>query len=107
MSIKPLIFCLGILPAVALADDFYISSQAGNHLSLFNSKTDEITKAVEVTSGPVMVAVDKSNDVIYLSHPEQGKLSVIDLNSFELINEIKTGGQPFAMILDSQKSQLL
>ncbi|HBX61156.1 MAG TPA: YncE family protein, partial [Methylophaga sp.] len=38
MFIKPIIFCLGIFPAVALADDFYISSQSGNHLSLFDSK---------------------------------------------------------------------
>src|SRR5690606_12794925 len=95
-----------LFPSIIMANDFYITSQAGNQLSVFDSENRDIKSSFDVSAGPVMLVIDKSDNAIYVSHPEQGKISVIDLNSHELINEIKTGGQPFSMVLDEQKPQM-
>ena len=85
-----------LLVAMPLAAQHaYISSQAANKITVLDIDTQKITATVEVTTGPVGVSLDNKRHELFVTHPEQGVVTMIDTRDNKKLAEINTGGQPF------------
>ena len=83
----------------------YLSNSDSNTVSIIDGKKNNIEKNITVGNRPIDIEVDSTNNILYVTHPQDGNISVIDLNNNKT-NTIETKGSPFFIALNSNSSKL-
>lgn len=85
-----------IAPAHAgRADTVLIVSQAGATLSAIDSKTDQVVGTMPLHKGPATIVAQAST--AYVTHPDAGMISVIDLEEWLVRGTFRVPGSPFGI----------
>lgn len=74
-----------------------IPYQAEDQVAIMDVDTKEVLALLEVPKAPVGVSITEDNHYAYITHPEAGLISEIDLEKKVLNKSIKVGGQPFGV----------
>jgi YVTN family beta-propeller protein len=91
--------------------DIYLSNRDSDTLTILNGKTNKFDRNIQVGNEPVDIEVDPNKNILYVTHPSDGKISVFNLKKIDLkkdkpINIIHTRLSPLYIALNSIDSKL-
>ena len=91
--------------------DIYLSNRDSDTLTILNGKTNKFDRNIGIGNEPVDIEADPNKNILYVTHPDDGKISVINLKKIDLkkdqpINIIQTGLSPLYIALNSIDSKL-
>ncbi|WP_259053540.1 YncE family protein [Methylohalomonas lacus] len=82
------------------ADELYVINQAAATVIVIDERTGERQETIAVPPGPVGLAFSGDGSRAYVTHPEQGQVSVIDTAQRQVLRSIDVGGMPFGIAVD-------
>ena len=100
-----------ILTVNSANGDIYLSNRDSDTLTILNGKTNQKDRDIRIGNEPADIEVDPNKNILYVTHPSDGKISVINLKKINLkedkpANIIQTGLSPLFIALNSDNSKL-
>src|SRR5690606_27123466 len=93
-------FCLAsAVGAKDVSKEVYVVSQDGNSVNIVNVETNEVTSRIAVGDKPVYIAISRNGGLAYVTHPDGGKISKLDLQAKRVQATYDFPGEPFAAVL--------
>ncbi|HSW38643.1 MAG TPA: hypothetical protein VLL97_04040, partial [Acidobacteriota bacterium] len=80
----------------------YATSFATNELLEIDLRKKAVTRRVVVGSSPLGLALDKQETIVMVACRDSGTVAVVDLGSFQVIADIRIGGRPNSVMIDSR-----
>lgn len=99
-------FFLGLFCHLALADTAVITNQLAGTVTLHHAESGELLKRLPMDGKPVGVSIDQQRGLAYISRPERGLVSVLDLQTREQVADILLKGGAVAIALDASGKRL-
>jgi len=98
-AILLLLAALALSPAAeaAAAERIYVLSQAGAALSEVEDGTDVLQYSIPLDKAPAALALAPDAPLAYVTHPDLGRVSVVDLGARRVISTFKSQGSPFGL----------
>ena len=84
---------VGAMPYAVIAQKgiLYVAEHALGKVSAYDANTDRLRSQLDVEDFPAGLALDADSDILYVTHLFSGKVSLIDLSSFQLEALVSTG----------------
>jgi YVTN family beta-propeller protein len=93
---------MGSVPAPAVAAALlYATDQRDGGILVFDTVTDAAVATLKVAPGPAMIAAEPNGGRLYVTHPEFGKISVIDGGLLGAPKQFEVSGTPFGVAASS------
>jgi YVTN family beta-propeller protein len=83
----------------------YLSNPDSDTVLIIDGKKNNIDRYIPVGNRPTDIEVDSIKNLLYVTHPQDGKISVINLNNNKTTT-IETEGSPFFIALNPNGSKL-
>jgi YVTN family beta-propeller protein len=91
-----LVFAIG---ADARADTIYVLSQASATLTAIDGETDVVERTLVLsTTAPAGLALSPNKPLAFITHPDEKKISVVDLQSWSVTATFAYPGMPFGVV---------
>jgi YVTN family beta-propeller protein len=94
-----IVLCLA--DAATAAERIYVLSQAGAALSAIEGEQEKVAWSVGLDKAPAAFVLSPDGLAAYVSHPDLGQVSVVDLETRSVVRRISVGGSPFGVALSS------
>jgi YVTN family beta-propeller protein len=93
--------CLGLGGTMATADSIYVLSQTGAALSEIADGAAPAAAAdpIALEKAPAALALRSDGKLAYVTHPDLGKVAVVDLAQRRVVRTLEPGGSPFGVAL--------
>lgn len=110
---RALLLGLALLTNPALAADadepplIAIVSQQAARLSLVDPASATIIGQVALDKVPAGVAVTRDGRTAYVTHPDLGRISAVDLTALRVDHSFKLGREPFGIVIDPISGDLI
>ena len=75
----------------------YVVSQDDSTVEVIDTGTDALVATLPVTKGPATIAAAPNGRKLYITHPDAGKLTVLDGASLTPPRVVDVGGTPFGV----------
>ena len=95
---RPFLLAALVLASPVQAADLLVVSQAAAALTELAGSTRH-SRTLSLARSPAAVLAAPGGTRAYVSHPELGTVSVVDLEAWRVERELQTGGQPFGLAL--------
>jgi YVTN family beta-propeller protein len=100
-----------ILTVNSVNGDIYLSNRESDTLTILNGKTNQKDRDIPIGNEPADIEVDPDKNILYVTHPSDGNISVINLKKINVkeykpINIIQTRLSPLYIALNSIDSKL-
>jgi len=92
--------CAACLPRAAAAEPgerVYVVSQAGAALRAIEDGADKPAFSIALDKAPAALALAPGGAIAYVTHPDLGKVSVVDLEAQKVIRSLSVSGSPFGI----------
>jgi len=96
IAIAALAACLAHGTAAAGRDRVYVLSQAGAALSAI-ADDNKIAFSIALDKAPAAFALTHGAEIAYVTHPDLGKVSVVDLAERRVLRSLAVAGSPFGI----------
>jgi YVTN family beta-propeller protein len=99
VTLAALAACGWLVPAAAAGarERIYVLSQAGAALSEFEDGAEAIAASIPLDKAPAALALAPDAALAYVTHPDLGKVSVVDLAQRRVLRSIAVAGSPFGI----------
>ncbi|MCG8378950.1 MAG: beta-propeller fold lactonase family protein [Proteobacteria bacterium] len=109
---KHIILAMNLLLSFCFVQETYsktavIPNQGEDTVILFDIDKGEKLVVLNVNKAPVGIALDEKSEFAYVTHPEVGKISEIDIEQKKVVREYDVGGQPFGIVVYEDWRRLL
>ncbi|WP_161495268.1 YncE family protein [Advenella sp. S44] len=84
----------------------YVASQDGNSVSIVDVDTNQVVSRIQVADKPVFIAVTRDGKRGFVTHPDSGKISALDLQGKHVSAVYDFPGEPFAAVLSADEQSL-
>lgn len=95
-----LAICTACLPQTAAAGSgeyVYVVSQAGATLSAIEDGADKPAFSIKLDKAPAALTLAPGGAIAYVTHPDLGKISVVDLEAQKVVRSLSVSGSPFGI----------
>jgi len=101
VAVFALVLALGLMDrgTSVAADRIYVLSQTGAALSEIADGADTASGAIALDKAPAALAIAADGSLAYVTHPDLGKASVVDLAQRRVIRTLDLGGSPFGVAI--------
>lgn len=90
---------LGLPGTSAAADSIYVLSQTAAALSEIKDGAASASDPIALDKAPAALALSSDGKLAYVTHPDLGKVSVVDLVQRRVLRKLETGGSPFGLAI--------
>lgn len=94
-----IVLCL--TDAAGAAERVYVLSQAGAALSAIEGEPKKVAWSIGLDKAPAAFVLSPDGLAAYVSHPDLGQVSVVDLETRSVVRRINVGGSPFGVALSA------
>lgn len=84
----------------------YVASQEGNSVSIVDVGTNQVASRIQVADKPVFIVVSGDGARGFVTHPDSGKISALDLQARRVTAVYDFPGEPFAAALSADEQSL-
>lgn len=89
--------CLTLSGAARAAERVYVLSQTGAALSEIEDAAGAAASFIPLDKAPAVLALTPDSRVAYVTHPDLGKISVVDLDARRVLRTLAVDGSPFGI----------
>jgi YVTN family beta-propeller protein len=97
IALAALVACLAYETAAAGEGRVYVLSQAGAALSAIADDGDKIAFSIALDKAPAALALAPGAGIAYVTHPDLGRVSVVDLAERRVLRSFAVAGSPFGI----------
>lgn len=90
--------CAPLGDAADAGERIYVVSQAGAALSAIEDGADKPAFSIALDKAPAALALAPDGALAYVSHPDLGKVSVVDLRERTVVRSLSVAGSPFGIV---------
>jgi YVTN family beta-propeller protein len=91
------LLCLASAAEAGTRERVYVLSQAGAALSAIEDGAETVAFSIPLDKAPAALALAPDGKHAYVTHPDLGKVSVVDLDERRVIRSLAVAGSPFGI----------
>lgn len=92
---------LALAGGVQAAERVYVLSQAGAKLSEIEQGDEKVASAIPLDKAPAVLVLAPETGLAYVTHPDLGRISVVDLGERRVLRTFPVAGSPFGAAVTS------
>ncbi len=93
--------CLAYADVAGAAERIYVLSQTGAKLTEIGDEAGDALSSIALDKAPATLALAPDAPLAYVTHPDLGSVSVVDLAEQRVLRTIKMSGSPFGVAVAS------
>lgn len=102
LAVFAMVLALGLMDhgaSATAAERIYVLSQTGATLSEIEDGAEATSGAIALDKAPAALAIAPDGSRAYVTHPDLGAVSIVDLAKKSVLRTLKVGGSPFGVAI--------